>query len=56
MQRCIKLAEKGLGKTFPNPLVGSVIVYKDNIIGEGWHQKAGSSHAESNTTLFRFNY
>ena len=48
MQRCIKLAEKGLGKTFPNPLVGSVIVYKDNIIGEGWHQKAGSSHAESN--------
>lgn len=48
MQRCIKLAEKGLGKTFPNPLVGSVIVYKDNIIGEGWHQKAGSSHAEVN--------
>ena len=48
MQRCIKLAEKGLGKTFPNPLVGSVIVHQDNIIGEGWHQKAGSSHAEVN--------
>ena len=48
MQRCIKLAEKGLGKTFPNPLVGSVIVHQENIIGEGWHQKAGSSHAEVN--------
>ena len=48
MQRCIKLAERGLGKTFPNPLVGSVIVYEGNIIGEGWHKKAGSPHGEAN--------
>ena len=46
MQRCIDLAKKGLGKTYPNPLVGSVIVYQDKIIGEGWHQKAGTPHAE----------
>jgi diaminohydroxyphosphoribosylaminopyrimidine deaminase/5-amino-6-(5-phosphoribosylamino)uracil reductase len=46
MQRCLDLAKKGLGKTYPNPLVGSVIVYQDKIIGEGWHQKAGTPHAE----------
>ncbi len=46
MQRCIQLAKNGLGTTYPNPLVGSVIVYKDKIIGEGWHRKSGESHAE----------
>ena len=46
MQRCLDLAKKGLGKTYPNPLVGSVIVYHGKIIGEGWHQKAGTPHAE----------
>jgi diaminohydroxyphosphoribosylaminopyrimidine deaminase / 5-amino-6-(5-phosphoribosylamino)uracil reductase len=46
MQRCIDLAKNGLGTTYPNPLVGSVIVYKDEIIGEGWHRKAGEPHAE----------
>lgn len=46
MQRCIELAEAGLGRTSPNPLVGSVIVHKGKIIGEGWHQKAGTPHAE----------
>ena len=46
MQRCIQLAENGLGTTYPNPLVGCVIVCKDKIIGEGWHKKAGDSHAE----------
>ncbi len=46
IQRCIELAKNGLGTTYPNPLVGSVIVYNDQIIGEGWHQKAGSPHAE----------
>ncbi len=46
INRCIQLAENGLGKTYPNPLVGSVIVYKDKIIGEGWHRKAGEAHAE----------
>ncbi|WP_428224985.1 bifunctional diaminohydroxyphosphoribosylaminopyrimidine deaminase/5-amino-6-(5-phosphoribosylamino)uracil reductase RibD [Flavobacterium sp.] len=44
--RCIELAKNGLGNTFPNPLVGSVIVHNDQIIGEGWHQKAGEPHAE----------
>lgn len=48
MQRCIALAKNGLGTTYPNPLVGSVIVYDDKIIGEGWHQKAGAAHAEVN--------
>ena len=48
MQRCIDLAKNGLGTTYPNPLVGSVIVYKDRIIGEGWHKKAGEPHAEVN--------
>ena len=46
MLRCLDLAKKGLGKTYPNPLVGSVIVYQGKIIGEGWHQKAGTPHAE----------
>ena len=46
MQRCIELAEKGLGNTYPNPLVGCVIVKNDEIIAEGWHKKAGAAHAE----------
>lgn len=48
IKRCIELAKNGLGTTYPNPLVGSVIVCNDQIIGEGWHQKAGSPHAEVN--------
>ncbi|MBZ9630639.1 bifunctional diaminohydroxyphosphoribosylaminopyrimidine deaminase/5-amino-6-(5-phosphoribosylamino)uracil reductase RibD [Salegentibacter sp. LM13S] len=48
IKRCIELAKNGLGTTYPNPLVGSVIVHKDRIIGEGWHQKAGAPHAEVN--------
>ncbi len=48
IQRCIELANKALGKTYPNPLVGSVIVYNDRIIGEGFHKKAGEPHAEIN--------
>ena len=46
INRCIQLAENGLGTTYPNPLVGSVIVYKEKIIGEGWHKRAGEAHAE----------
>ena len=46
IKRCIELAKNGLGTTYPNPLVGSVIVYQDRIIGEGWHQKYGGPHAE----------
>lgn len=48
MRRCFDLAAKGLGNTYPNPLVGSVIVHQDVIIGEGWHQQAGQAHAEVN--------
>lgn len=46
IKRCIELAKNGLGKTYPNPLVGSVIVCDNIIIGEGWHQYAGGPHAE----------
>lgn len=48
MQRCIELAQNGLGTTYPNPLVGCVIVHNEKIIGEGWHRKAGLPHAEVN--------
>lgn len=48
MQRCIELAQLGLGRTYPNPLVGCVIVHEKQIISEGWHQKAGDAHAEVN--------
>lgn len=48
MYRCLQLANNALGNTYPNPLVGSVIVYKGKIIGEGYHRKAGEPHAEIN--------
>ncbi|SEP54996.1 bifunctional diaminohydroxyphosphoribosylaminopyrimidine deaminase/5-amino-6-(5-phosphoribosylamino)uracil reductase RibD [Flavobacterium urocaniciphilum] len=48
MKRCLQLAKNGLGTTYPNPLVGSVVVYEGKIIGEGWHKKAGEPHAEVN--------
>ena len=46
MQRCLELAMKAEGRTYPNPLVGSVIVHDGRIIGEGYHMKAGGPHAE----------
>ncbi|HEX5742583.1 MAG TPA: bifunctional diaminohydroxyphosphoribosylaminopyrimidine deaminase/5-amino-6-(5-phosphoribosylamino)uracil reductase RibD [Flavobacteriaceae bacterium] len=46
INRCIELAKNGLGLTYSNPMVGSVIVHNNKIIGEGWHQKAGKPHAE----------
>lgn len=48
MQRCLDLATLGLGKVAPNPLVGSVIVHENKVIGEGYHMKYGQSHAEVN--------
>ncbi len=51
MQRCLDLACLGLGKTYPNPMVGAVIVHQDKIIGEGWHKCAGEAHAEVNAVL-----
>jgi len=46
MRRAIALAAKGEGKTRPNPLVGAVVVKDGRIIGEGYHTKYGSLHAE----------
>src|SRR5919199_1442530 len=46
MQRCIELARRALGRTAPNPLVGSVIVQNGQIVGEGFHPGAGHPHAE----------
>ncbi|MEP7095841.1 MAG: bifunctional diaminohydroxyphosphoribosylaminopyrimidine deaminase/5-amino-6-(5-phosphoribosylamino)uracil reductase RibD [Flavobacterium sp.] len=48
IKRCIELAQNGFGTTYPNPMVGSIIVYENQIIGEGWHKKAGEPHAEVN--------
>ncbi len=48
MTRAIKLAQKGVGRTHPNPRVGAVVVNHDKIVGEGWHHKAGEAHAEVN--------
>ncbi len=47
-QRCFDLANLGKGEVRPNPKVGSVIVYKNRIIGEGYHKLAGTHHAEVN--------
>jgi diaminohydroxyphosphoribosylaminopyrimidine deaminase/5-amino-6-(5-phosphoribosylamino)uracil reductase len=48
MWRCLQLATKGLGYTKSNPLVGSVIIHNDRIIGEGYHRMIGEAHAEVN--------
>ena len=48
MRRCLVLAQKSIGQTYPNPMVGAVVVSNGKIIGEGWHQRAGAAHAEVN--------
>ncbi|WP_061857772.1 bifunctional diaminohydroxyphosphoribosylaminopyrimidine deaminase/5-amino-6-(5-phosphoribosylamino)uracil reductase RibD [Clostridium colicanis] len=48
MKRAIELSKKGIGYTYPNPLVGAVIVKDDRIIGEGYHAEYGGPHAEIN--------
>ncbi|MBS4960373.1 MAG: bifunctional diaminohydroxyphosphoribosylaminopyrimidine deaminase/5-amino-6-(5-phosphoribosylamino)uracil reductase RibD [Clostridiales bacterium] len=51
MKRALELAERGRGRTSPNPVVGAVIVKDDHIIGEGWHKEYGGLHAEINAFL-----
>ena len=46
MRRALALAERGLYTTLPNPAVGCVLVKNGEIIGEGWHHRAGEPHAE----------
>ena len=46
MSRAIHLAQKGLGKVSPNPMVGCIIVKNGKIIGEGFHRSFGQNHAE----------
>lgn len=46
MSHALKLAEKGLYSTHPNPRVGCVVVKDDVVVGTGWHEKAGLPHAE----------
>lgn len=46
MQRCLELAMQGELSVAPNPMVGCVIVHKDTIVAEGYHQKYGEAHAE----------
>ena len=48
MHRCLELANLGAGQVAPNPMVGSVLVHQERIIGEGYHQQYGQSHAEVN--------
>lgn len=48
MRRCLQLALNGQQNAKPNPMVGSVIVYNDRIIGEGYHVRCGEGHAEVN--------
>lgn len=46
MARALRLAERGLYSTTPNPRVGCVIVGQGRVLGEGWHVRAGEQHAE----------
>ncbi len=46
MRRALRLAEKGRGRTSPNPMVGAILVKDSKVVGEGYHAKAGEAHAE----------
>ncbi len=48
ISRCIQIAKNGLGTTFPNPMVGSLLVHNDTILGEGFTSAYGGPHAEVN--------
>src|SRR5438876_5888493 len=45
-RRALELAERGRGLTSPNPMVGAVVARNGEIVGEGWHERAGGPHAE----------
>jgi diaminohydroxyphosphoribosylaminopyrimidine deaminase/5-amino-6-(5-phosphoribosylamino)uracil reductase len=45
--RALELAERGRGTTAPNPVVGAVLARDGEIVGEGWHERAGGPHAEA---------
>lgn len=51
MRLALKEAKKGEGRTSPNPAVGAVIIHDGNIVGRGYHKKAGTPHAEVNALL-----
>ena len=46
MRRALELAQRGLYSTHPNPRVGAVLARDEEIVGEGWHERAGEPHAE----------
>ncbi len=46
MRQALRIAQYAAGRTSPNPLVGAVIVNQGRVVGEGWHKKAGTPHAE----------
>ncbi|MGH3012782.1 MAG: bifunctional diaminohydroxyphosphoribosylaminopyrimidine deaminase/5-amino-6-(5-phosphoribosylamino)uracil reductase RibD, partial [Gaiellaceae bacterium] len=46
LERSLELAERGRGRTAPNPIVGAVLVRDGEAVGEGWHERAGGPHAE----------
>ena len=46
MLRALRLAERGRGRTSPNPIVGAVLVRRGRVVGEGWHRRLGAPHAE----------
>jgi diaminohydroxyphosphoribosylaminopyrimidine deaminase/5-amino-6-(5-phosphoribosylamino)uracil reductase len=46
LERALELAERGRGTTHPNPVVGAVVVSGTEVVGEGWHERAGGPHAE----------
>ncbi|MGN6644098.1 MAG: bifunctional diaminohydroxyphosphoribosylaminopyrimidine deaminase/5-amino-6-(5-phosphoribosylamino)uracil reductase RibD, partial [Verrucomicrobiota bacterium] len=46
MREALRLARRGYGTTSPNPMVGALLVKRGQIIGRGWHRRAGEAHAE----------
>jgi len=46
LERALELAERGRGTTYPNPVVGAVVVRDGEVVGEGWHERKGERHAE----------